>query len=65
MYRFLEAAGLEEIAKLLVTLGAEVGSVDKSGLTPFQVACLTRKLKISQIFFIKRSKATVSSRSRL
>lgn len=49
-------AGLEEIAKLLVALGADVDAIDKSGLTPFQVAVMQENKVLADFFLSKGAK---------
>lgn len=49
-------AGLEEIVKFLVTFGAEVDSVDKRGLTPFQIAVLEENKVLADFFLSKGAK---------
>jgi ankyrin repeat protein len=49
-------ASLEEIVKLLVTFDAEVDSVDKSGLTPFQIAVMQKNKVLADFFLSKGAK---------
>jgi len=49
-------AGLEEIVKFLVASGADVDSIDKSGLTPFQVAVMQENKILADFFLSKGAK---------
>ncbi len=49
-------AGLEEIVKFLVTFGADVDAIDKSGLTPFQVAVMQENKALADFFLSKGAK---------
>ncbi len=49
-------AGFEEIAKLLVVFGADVNTIDKSGLTPFQVAVMQENKVLADFFLSKGAK---------
>lgn len=49
-------AGLENIVKLLVTVGADVDIKDKSGLTPFQLAVMQENKVLADFFLSKGAK---------
>lgn len=49
-------AGFEEIVKLLIALGAEVDAIDKSGLTPFQIAVMQENRALADFFLSKGAK---------
>ncbi len=49
-------AGLEEIVKLLVALGADVDTKDKSGLTSFQITILQENKALADFFLLKGAK---------
>lgn len=49
-------AGLEEIVKLLVVIGAEIDVADQSGLTPFQTAVMQNNEILADFFLSKGAK---------
>lgn len=49
-------AGFEEIVKLLVASGADVNAIDKSGLTPFQIAVMQENKALADFFLSKGAK---------
>lgn len=46
-------ADLKQIVKLLVDFGADIDAVDKSGLTPFQVAVMQENRALAEFFLSK------------